>query len=154
MYISFEKEPPKPQAPSLLLRLFYSLALGSFAVVVCAILWGLIGYLSGRIYFIIAVFLGLAIGALILRPLRPVRRNLAPVCLLIVILATLLSLFLGELLFITLGLMRNYQATFPDALMATVSSLGKIVSSSDTILSGVFGLLGSAIGFQSVWSKL
>jgi hypothetical protein len=154
MYISFEKGPSEVQTQPIFLRLFYSLALGSFAVAVCAILWGLIGFFSGRIYFIIALLLGLAIGALILRPLRPVRKNLALVYLLSVVVATLLGLFLGELLYITLSLMRDYQATFPDALTTTVSSLGEIVSSSDTILSGFFGLLGSAIGFQSVWKKL
>jgi hypothetical protein len=154
MDISFAKEPSKQQDQTLLLRLFYSLALGTFAIAVGAVLWGLIGYFSGRVFFIIAVLLGIANGAFILQPLHPVRRNLAPVFLVTAALATLLSLFLGELLYISLGLMRDYQATFHDALTAAVYSLGEIVSSSDTILSGVFGLLGSAIGFRAVWKKL
>jgi hypothetical protein len=154
MNISFEKEQPQSQPQPLSLRVFFALALGTLALVLGAVIWGLVGYFSNSVYVIIAVLIGMALAAAMLLPLRPIQKKIALIFLPIAIIATLLSILLGEMLYVVLFLMRDYEATLGEALLATVDALGEILSSSDTVMSGILGLVGALVGFFSIWRRL
>jgi hypothetical protein len=145
---------PEPEPKPLPLRFFFSLAWGTFAIAAGAAVWGLAAYFSNSIYWIIAVFLGLAVSAAILLPLAPMRKAVALLFLPVAVGGTLLSILLGETLFTILALMRDYQASFPDALSAAVEGIREIVAMEDTLLSLGVGLVGSVIGFFGAWRSL
>jgi hypothetical protein len=154
MNISFEEEQTQPEPQPLSLRFLFALALGTLTLAVGAVVWGLVAYFSNSVFFIIAVFIGMAAAAATLLPLRPIRKSTALVFLPVAILGTLASIMLGESIYVVLFLMRDTQATLAEALTAVADGLGEILSSSDSVTSGIFGLIGSVVGFFSIWRQL
>jgi hypothetical protein len=150
---AFEPAPP-PEPGPLVLRFFFSLAWGTLAIAAGAAVWGLVAYFSNSIYWFIALFLGLAVAAAILLPLHPIHKAVALLFLPAAVGGTLLSILLGETLFNILALMRDYQASFPDALSAAAEGIGEILAMQDTLLSLAVGLIGALIGFFVTWKDL
>ena len=151
---SFEKEQPQPEPQPLPLRLFFALAMGTLAMALGAVIWGLVGYFSDKAYMFIAMAIGMAVAAAVLLPLRPIQKRTALVFLPIILVATLLSVLLGEMLYVVLFLMRDYQAGLGEAVAAALDSLGMILLSSDSVMSAILGLIGALAGFFSVWQRL
>jgi hypothetical protein len=148
-----QPQPVKESKP-FLLRCFFSLAWGTLAIVVGAVIWGLVAYFSNSIYIFIAFFLGLAVAAAILLPLSPIHKAVALIFLPVALAGTLLSILLGESLFAVLGLMRDYEATVPEALTAVVEGMSDILSARDTLGSLAVGGIGGLIGFFYAWKDL
>ncbi len=119
-----------------------------------AVIWGLVAYFSNSVYVIIAFFLGLVVAAAILLPLHPIHKAVALIFLPIAIAGTLLSILLGESLFTVLVLIRDYQASIPEALTAVADGLGDILAAKDAGIGLVLGLIGGVIGFFYAWKDL
>jgi hypothetical protein len=144
----------QPQPKPLLLRVLFSTAWGTLAIVVGAAIWGLVAYFSNSVYVVIAFFLGMIVASAILLPLKPIHKALALVFLPVAVIATLLSIVLGESLFTVLILIRDFQATVPEALTTVVDNLGEIFAAQDTLISLALGLVGGLIGFFATWKDL
>jgi hypothetical protein len=140
------------QPEPLPLRILFSLALGTFTVVLGAVLWGLSSYYSDRVYLIFGLLIGVGTAASILLPLRPISKPAALALLPVVILATLSSILLGELLYIVLFMMRDFQSTPLEAVLSVLKSLGEILAAPDSVMGGILGLLGAVGGFFVVWN--
>ncbi|GEM_PF-3776620 len=140
------------QPEPLPLRVLFALALGSFMVVLGAVIWGMSGYYSDRVFFILGLLIGIGAAAAILLPLRPLSKRTALILLPIVIIATLSSILLGELLYIVLFTIRDFNSTLLEAVLSVSKSMGEILASSDSIMSGLLGLIGAVGGFFAVWS--
>lgn len=136
------------------LRVLFSLALGTFTVVLGAFLWGVSGYYSDRVYLIFGLLIGVGAAAAILWPLRPIAKRTALALLPVVILATLSSILLGELLYIVLFMMRDFNSTILEAVLSVVSSMGEILTSPDSAMSLLLGLIGAVGGFFVVWNAM
>lgn len=152
MNIPFKKEQAQPQP--LFVRFLFSLALGTLASVLGAAFYGLAGYLFGGYYLIIPVLVGAAVAAAVILPLRPVQKRIALLFLFPAILATLLSILLGGMLYVVLILMRDSGATLGEAVLTVTESLGETPSAFGMILGSILGLIGAGIGFFSVWRRL
>ncbi|MBN1440868.1 MAG: hypothetical protein JW929_15785 [Anaerolineales bacterium] len=150
------EEQPQAAKPSqpVLLRFFFSLAWGSLAIVLGAAAWGLLAYFTNSVYSFIAIILGLAVAAAIVLPLSPIHKAVALLFLPAAVGGTLLSILLGETLFQILVMMREYQASFPEALGAAVDGFQEILALKDTLVSLGFGLIGALIGFFATWKDL
>lgn len=140
------------QPEPLPLRILFTLALGSFMVVLGAVIWGMSGYYSDRVFFILGLLIGIGAAAAILLPLRPLSKRTALILLPIVIIATLSSILLGELLYIVLFTIRDFNSTLLEAVLSVSKSMGEILASSDSIMSGLLGLIGAVGGFFVVWN--
>jgi hypothetical protein len=136
------------------IRFLFSLALGTFTLVLGAVCWGLAGYFSGRVFALLGLLIGAGASAAILLPLRPISKRTALLLLPVVILATLSSICLGELAYIVLFMMRDFNSSLAEAVVSVGKSMGAILTTPDSMLSGVFGLTGAATGFLSVWQYL
>ena len=97
-------------------------------------IWGLVAYFSNSVYVIIAFFIGLAVASAILIPISPIHKAVALIFLPIALAGTLLSILLGESLFTVLVLMRDYEATVPEALTAVVDGIGEVLAAKDALL--------------------
>jgi len=135
-------------------RFLFSLALGTFAPVFGAALWGLAGYFSDRVYALLGLLIGAGVSAAILLPLRPISKRTALLLLPVVILATLSSICLGELAHTVLFMMRDFNSSLAEAVVSVAKSMGVILTAPDSILSGILGLIGVTTGFFSVWQYL
>jgi hypothetical protein len=113
-----------------------------------------VAYFSNSVYVVIAFFLGMIVASAILLPLKPIHKALALVFLPVAVIATLLSIVLGESLFTVLILIRDFQATVPEALTTVVDNLGEIFAAQDTLISLALGLVGGLIGFFATWKDL
>jgi hypothetical protein len=140
------------QPEPLPLRILFTLALGSFMVVLGAVIWGMSGYYSDRVFFILGLLIGIGAAAAILLPLRPLSKRTALILLPIVIIATLSSILVGELLYIVLFTIRDFNSTLLEAVLSVSKSMGEILASSDSIMSGLLGLIGAVGGFFVVWN--
>jgi hypothetical protein len=140
------------QPEPLPLRILFSLALGTFTVVLGAGLWGVSGYYSDRVYLIFGLVIGVGAAAAIIRPLQPIAKRTALTLLPVVILATLSSILLGELLYIVLFMMRDFNSTTLEAVLSVMKSMGEILASPDSVMSLLLGLIGAVGGFFVVWN--
>jgi len=145
---------PAKEAKPLPMRILFSAAWGTLAIVVGAVIWGLVAYFANSVYVVIAFFLGMVIASAILLPLKPIHKALALLFLPLGVGATLLSIVMGESLFTVLVLMRDYQAAVPEALTAVVDNLGEMLTMQDTVVSLVLGLIGGLIGYFATWKDL
>jgi|PlaIllAssembly_1097288.scaffolds.fasta_scaffold605236_2 hypothetical protein len=145
---------PAPESKPLLLRFFFALAWGSLVIVVGAVIWGLVAYFTNSVYVIIAFFLGLAVSAAILLPLKPIHKAVALIFLPVALAGTLLSILLGESLYTVLFLIRDYQASVPDALITVVEQFNDILAAKDTLGSLALGGIGGLIGYFATWKDL
>ncbi|MBN2083868.1 MAG: hypothetical protein JW748_01495 [Anaerolineales bacterium] len=142
------------QPEPLPLRILFSLALGSFTMVLGTVIWGLVGYFSDRVFLILGLLIGIGAAAAILLPLRPVSKRTARILLPVVIIAALASILLGELLYIVLFMMRDFHSTPMEAILSVLKSLGEVLASSDSVMSGILGLIGAVGGFFVVWNAM
>ncbi|MGB7537671.1 MAG: hypothetical protein WBM17_03960 [Anaerolineales bacterium] len=134
------------------LRILFALALGTFTLVLGAVLWGLAGYFSDRVFMLLGLMIGVGAAGAIVMPLRPISKRTALLLLPAVIIATLSSIFLGELLYIGLFMMRDFNSTLVEAVISVTKSMGEILTAPDSVISGILGLLGAVGGFLMVWS--
>ncbi len=140
------------QPEPLPLRILFSLALGTFTIVLAAVVWGLSGYYSDQIYMFLGLLTGVGAAAAIILPLRPIAKRTALTLLPVVILATLSSILLGELLYIVLFMIRDFNSTMLEAVLSVIKSMGEILTSPDSVMSLLLGLIGAVGGFFVVWN--
>jgi hypothetical protein len=144
----------QPQAKPLVQRVLFSAALGTLAVIIGAVAWGVLAYFASSVYVYVAFILGFVVASAILVPLKPIHKAVALLFLPVAVAATLLSIVLGESLWTVLALMREYEATASEALTVVVNNLGDVLTAQDTLVSLVLGLIGGLIGYFATWKDL
>jgi hypothetical protein len=140
------------QPEPLPLRILFSLALGTFTFVLGAVLWGLTGYFSDRVVMLLGLLIGAGAAGAIVMPLQPISKRTALLLLPAVIITTLSSIFLGELLYNVLFMMRDFHSTLLEAVVSVIKSMSGILTTPDSVMSGILGLFGAVGGFLTVWS--
>jgi hypothetical protein len=144
---ALEQSYPEP----LPLRLFFSLAWGTLAIVAGAAVWGVTAYFSNSIHHLLAFLIGWIVAVAILLPLRPIRRLLSIPFLPAAVLGALLSLFLGTVLFSTLFEISQFEATIGDALVDSILHIGNFFVSPEINLSFALSGVGAMLGFFNSW---
>jgi hypothetical protein len=120
--------------PNLPLGLLFGMGAG----LVSALAWGLLSFLTERIFLIVAIGIGLFVGWAVHRGMG----KFTWIGQVAAALITLGSVLLGDLLYITFLLMRE-GADFLSAFLAVLIGLGIVFSESDTWFSLFFGLIGA-----------
>jgi len=129
-----------------------ALLIGLGAVVLGAIVWGLLAYFTNRIFVYVAVLIGMGISYAMISPLRkPIAKPVLFSMLIPAILFTLLSLEIGTIISSVLFLQREVDIPVGDAL----SFIFEILPTEDWLMDKNhlmtigFGLLGSGLGFYN-----
>lgn len=122
-----------------------ALSAGLVVTIACAIVWGLISAVTGYIFGLAGIFLGLAIAYGVRWGAKRVTSGIIVLC----IGLTFLAVFLGDVLGLTIALtMAGYQVGFVDVIVhyADIAALAPL----DVLLVYVFGLFGAAAGASSL----
>lgn len=133
-----------------------ALLIGLGAVFLGAIVWGLLAYFTERIFVYVAVLIGMGISYAMISPFRkPVAKAVLFSLVVPAILFTLLSLELGNTIATIILFQREFDVPLGDAI-----SLGfevifskEWLTSSDHILTVVFGVLGAGLGFYNTLKR-
>lgn len=149
-YASTETASP-PSRPADTQRPNWLAALGAgfLVAVACAIVWGLISALTGYIFGIAAVFIGLAVAYAMKWGAKHITMPVIPVAFAL----TVFAVFLGDVLAWTLALatagydvgMTDVLAHYPDLLA---------ISPIDALLVYVFGVVGAGAGAASLYREM
>lgn len=129
-----------------------ALLIGLGAVVLGAIVWGLLAYFTERIFVYVAILIGVGISYAMISPLRkPVSKALLFSLVIPAILFTLLSLELGNLITIIIFLRREVDIPLGEAISYSLEAFfsAEWLKSQDHILTIVFGVLGAGYGFYN-----
>jgi hypothetical protein len=133
-----------PEAPGSLGK---ALLVGLLAVVLGALVWGGLAYLTERIILYVAVAIGFGISYALTIPFRkPLRKTVIVALLIPALVLTIASVELGNYLALTFMVVKE-GLPFGDALKEVSLGFGDFLTSEDGIKSGLFGLLGAGLSF-------
>ncbi|ABX07381.1 MAG TPA: hypothetical protein DEF47_00755 [Herpetosiphon sp.] len=133
-----------------------ALLIGLGAVVLGAIVWGLLAYFTERIFVYVAILIGVGISYAMISPLRkPVAKPVLFSLVIPAILFTLLSLELGNLITIIIFLRREIDIPLGEAISYSLEAFfsAEWLKSQDHILTIVFGVLGAGYGFYNMLKR-
>ncbi len=133
-----------------------ALLIGLGALVLGAIVWGLLAYFTERIFVYVALLIGMGISYAMISPLRkPVSKALLFSLVIPAILFTLLSLELGNLLSFILTFQRDFDIPLSDSISLAFEFFfsKEWLASQDNILTIVFGVLGAGLGFYNALKR-
>ncbi|MBM7844038.1 hypothetical protein [Herpetosiphon giganteus] len=135
-----------------------ALLIGLGAVVLGAIIWGLLAYFTERIFFYVAILIGMGISYAMISPFRkPVSKAILFSLVVPAILFTLLSLEIGSLITLVIFLQREPGIEIPLGQAISFGFDGLLseewYKSSDHILTVVFGVLGAGLGFYNTLKR-
>ncbi|KPL81154.1 hypothetical protein [Herpetosiphon geysericola] len=135
-----------------------ALLIGLAAVVLGAIVWGLLAYFTERIFFYVAILIGMGISYAMISPFRkPVSKPILFSLVVPAILFTLLSLEIGSLITLVIFVQRELEGSIPlgQAISFGFEALfsSEWLASSDHILTVVFGVLGAGLGFYNTLKR-
>ena len=134
-----------------LLGMLISAAFAVLAVIAGALLYGLIAYYTESVYFYLTVICGVMVGAALAYGFP--RRNwllMAAVLIVPAVALALVSIALGELIFYTLIVVREFQASYTEAAGEVLASAVEIVTDSEVYLPYGLSALGALLGVVGV----
>lgn len=129
-----------------------ALLIGLGAVVLGAIVWGLLAYFTQRIFVYVAILIGVGISYAMISPLRkPVSKAVLFSLVVPAILFTLLSLELGNLITFVMTFQRDFEIPLGESISLAFDFMlsEEWLPTQDHILTVVFGLLGAGYGFYN-----
>lgn len=133
-----------------------ALLIGLGAVVLGAIVWGLLAYFTERIFVYVAILIGMGISYAMISPFRkPVSKPILFSLVVPAILFTLLSLELGNLITFVIFLQREADIPLGQAISFGFETLfsAEWLKSLDHLLTVVFGVLGAGLGFYNTLKR-
>ncbi|GAA5529175.1 hypothetical protein [Herpetosiphon gulosus] len=129
-----------------------ALLIGLGAVVLGAIVWGLLAYFTERIFVYVAILIGMGISYAMISPLRkPVAKAVLFSLVVPAILFTLLSLELGTIISTVMFMQRDMNIPVGTAISFVLEVLPTKdwLMDKNHLLTMGFGLLGAGYGFYS-----
>lgn len=109
--------------------------------------WGLIGYFAERISLGIAIFIGVIAAYSVMGLVTNLTMVKKALMFFPSLIATLVTVVLGESVFFILVLINEYGATFGEAFTALQQNFVEFFSDAVTFESLLYGLIGGVIGF-------
>jgi hypothetical protein len=124
-----------------------ALVVGLLAVVLGALAWGGLVFLTERIFVYVAFAIGYGVSYALTIPFRkPLGKAVIVSLLLPAIVLTVASVELGNYLSLVFAALK-LGFTFSESLTEAGLVFSELVTSGDGLLSAVFGLIGAAVGF-------
>jgi len=144
--VSAQTTDQKPE--SWLTNLVKTFVFSVVVVLVCAVVWGLVGYFTNTIYFWAAIVIGLLVSLAAMSGFKRVNLGIAVLMLIPCLALTLLSIALGDFLYYTLMGVKAAQ-------LDLLTSIGQVartfidyeISSKDGRASLLLGGIGALVGF-------
>ncbi|WP_110518846.1 hypothetical protein [Herpetosiphon llansteffanensis] len=133
-----------------------ALLIGLGALVLGAIAWGLLAYFTDKIFFYVAILIGMGISYAMISPFRkPVSKSILFSLVVPAILFTLLSLELGNLISFILTFQRDFDIPLSKSISPAFDFFfSKLwLQSKENILTIVFGVLGAGLGFYNTLKR-
>ncbi|MFD3165043.1 hypothetical protein [Herpetosiphon sp. NSE202] len=133
-----------------------ALLIGLGALVLGAIAWGLLAYFTERIFFYVAILIGMGISYAMISPFRkPVSKAILLSLVVPAILFSLISLELGNLLSFILAFKRDFDIPLSESISLAFDFLfSKLwLETKENILTIVFGVLGAGLGFYNTLKR-
>lgn len=130
-------------------KLTKALLAGLATVVVGALAWGGLAYLTERIFVFIALAIGFAVSFVVLLPFkRPIPRSLTALLFIPVLLFTAASVLLGDFFYATLTVAKELNLGFGEAASEVRAIYFDVLrEGGEALKSLLFALLGAGLGF-------
>ena len=143
--VSFNPEPKTDQGASLIWRLLLAAIFSVVAVGASAVGWGVLAYFTGKVYFIIAILIGMIITFAITYPFERVSLPLAAILFFPAAFLTIFTVVVGDAIFYLLTGMFEYNLEVMDAILAITSQPLDFLQ--ESLGSVVLAAIGTILGF-------
>ena len=140
--------PENPPAPeSFGVGLLKSLLFSLIVVILCAIAWGVVAYFTNTIYFWAAIIIGLLVSLAATSGFRRINFGIAALMFIPCLAFALLSVILGDFIFYTLSVAKEFQLDWIQAAQAVAEGFVEVETSTEGLQSMAFGGIGALVGF-------
>ena len=143
--VRFNQETQTNQGSSLIWRLLLAAIFSVVAVGASAAGWGVLAYFTGKVYFIIAILIGMVVTFAITYPFERVSLPLAAILFFPAAFLTIFAVLVGDAIFYLLTGMFKYNLVVMDAIRAVTSQPLDFLQ--ESLGSIVLAAIGTVLGF-------
>jgi hypothetical protein len=124
------------------------LGLGLVAVIIGAVVWGVIAHFTDTVYFIIPLGVGFVVASALLLPFKRKPILLAIPLFVLCVVLTVMSALLGDYVYYTLGYAKEASVSLPESAATIAKHFVEIATDSpDTVKSVGLAAIGALLGF-------
>lgn len=145
--VAFNQESQPTQSRSLIWRLLLAVIFSAVAVAVTAVGWGVLAYLTGKVYFIVAILIGMIITFAITYPFDRISLPLAAILFFPAAFLTILTVLFGDAIFYMLTAIFEYNLEVTEAVVAITSQPLDFLQ--ESLGSIVLAAIGTVLGFAN-----